>query len=244
MTSHDAALARRLLPLLDLTSLNDGRDDDIEALCAKAVTSFGAVAAVCSWADFASDMKARLGDRGPRVAVVVDFPEGRASAQEAAAEAEAAVAASADELDLVMPYAAWLAGETEQAMAVMTAVRAAAPSAGLKVILESGALEKPEIIAAAGRAAIAAGADFLKTSTGKGPPGASPAAAEVLLDVIAGAGRPVGFKASGGVRFLADAALYLDLAERRMGVDWVTADHFRIGASSLLDDLLRHLDPP
>lgn len=244
MSAKNAVLARRLLPLLDLTSLNDRRDDDIDALCAKAVTPFGAVAAVCSWPDFAAAMKGRLGAAGPKVAVVINFPKGTAGPEDAVAEAKAAVAAGADELDLVMPYDAWLAGDEAAARAVMTSVRAAAPAACLKVILETGALERPAVMAAAGRAAVEAGADFLKTSTGKGPPGASPAAAEALLEVIAQAGRPVGFKASGGVRTLADAALYLELAEGRMGAGWATAERFRIGASGLLDDLLRHLETP
>lgn len=237
-----AETARRLLPLLDLTSLNDGRDDDIAALCAKAVTPHGKVAAVCSWPDFTAEMKQRLEGSGVAVAVVISFPAGDATLDAAVAEAEAAVAAGADELDLVMPYRGWLAGEREGARELIAAVKAAAGPAHLKVILETGAFDAPSQMAEAGRDAIAAGADFLKTSSGKIPVGATPAAAEALLGVIRETGGKVGFKASGGIRSLEDAATYLEIAEGILGRDWITPAHVRIGASKLLDAVLADLD--
>jgi len=242
VTAAAKETAARLLPLIDLTSLHDARDDDIAGLCARAMTPHGPVAAVCSWPDFVAEMKAALAGRGPRIAAVVNFPLGKANAETAADEARTAIAEGADELDLVMPYEAWLAGDEERAAATIRAVRDAAGKALLKVILETGALRSREPIAAASRLAIAAGADFLKTSTGKIETGASPEAAETILGVIRDTGGGTGFKASGGIRTVADGARYLTLAEDMMGADWVSPERFRIGASRLLDEVLAVLD--
>ena len=238
MSPDTRHLAGRLLPLIDLTSLNDEQDDDIAALCAKAVTPFGAVAAVCSWPVFAGDMAARLAGSGVRVAVVIDFPEGQSSPEEAAAEAAAAVSTGAHELDLVMPYRAWLAGDRDAARRSIAAVKAAAGAAHLKVIMETGAFQDAAAIAGASCDAIEAGADFLKTSSGKTQVGATLLAADAMLGVIHETGGTVGFKAAGGIRSLDDAAAYLALAEARLGADWPTAARFRIGASKLLDVIL------
>jgi deoxyribose-phosphate aldolase len=108
----------------------------------------------------------------------------------------------------------------------------------LKVILETGELREHSLIEAASRIAIEAGADFIKTSTGKTPVSATPEAAEIMLDAIRRSGRPVGLKPSGGIRTLADAALYLGLADRIMGAGWATPRTFRIGASSVFDALV------
>jgi deoxyribose-phosphate aldolase len=109
------------------------------------------------------------------------------------------------------------------------------------VIIESGELSDPALIDAASRIAIEGGAHFIKTSTGKTPISATPAAARVMLTAIKEMGKPVGFKASGGVRTLADAQVYLDIADEIMGPDWVSPDTFRFGASGLLDALLAAL---
>ena len=229
---------RRLLGLIDLTSLNDARDDKIAALCAKAVTPHGNVAAVCSWPDFAAEMAKALEGTGISVAVVVNFPSGDGPLEAAVTEARAAAEAGARELDLVWPYKAWLSGEHKAAMAMVLAVKEAGQGAKLKVILESGAFDSLDDLAAASRDAIAAGADTLKTSTGKIAQGASPAAARIMLEAIRESARPVGFKASGGIRSVADAEAYLALAEEIMGPDWPSPETFRIGASRLLDDVL------
>lgn len=241
MTRSPRDTARRLLPLLDLTSLNDARDDDIPALCAKAVTPRGQVAAVCSWPDFTAEMKTRLAGSGIAVAVVINFPEGHAGAEAAAQEAATAVAAGADELDLVMPYEDWLAGRRDAARETIRTVKDVAGAAHLKVILETGAFDNPTDMAEAARDAIAAGADFLKTSSGKIAVGATPEAAEALLGVIRDGSGRIGFKAAGGIRTLDDAAGYLDIAEGLLGADWITPEHFRIGASKLLDVVLEEL---
>jgi deoxyribose-phosphate aldolase len=140
---------------------------------------------------------------------------------------------------VVLPWRAWLAGDTQGPIAVVAAARAVVPGR-LKVILETGSLG-PAATAEAARAALDAGADFVKTSTGKVGTGATPEAAQVMLEAIRDAGHG-GFKASGGVRMPGQAQEYVELAEQLLGRDWVTADNFRIGASSLLDEL-RNLSP-
>jgi deoxyribose-phosphate aldolase len=235
--------ARRLLAVLDLTSLND--DDDkagIERLCARAVTPFGRVAAVCIWPRFVSLCKDRLADSGVRVATVANFPHGAGDPEQVLLEIRQALAAGADEVDLVFPYKSWLAGKHDQARALVSVCKqACGPAVPLKVILETVELATPRHIAAASRDAIVAGADFLKTSTGKTAAGATPAAATVMLAAIREASKTVGFKAAGGIRTLADALPYLELAKGIMGSGWVSPATFRIGASALLDALLEIL---
>ena len=238
------SLAARLLPLIDLTSLQDNQADDIEALCTAGRTPHGNVAALCSWPRHVARLRACLGEGGPPwIASVVNFPAGAPDSEAASAEARACVADGADELDLVWPYQAWLAGEREEALALVAAVRDAAPDATLKVILETGAFgEDAAGIEEVSAGVIAVGADMLKTSTGKTATGATPIAARAMLEAIRAADRPVGFKASGGIRSLAEAAVYLELAEEIMGVDWIAPESVRIGASRLLDEVLQALD--
>lgn len=235
--------AGRILPLIDLTSLND--DDDaaaIERLCGDAVTPHGSVAAVCLYARFVPQARGLLEGTGVRIATVANFPQGDCDVGKAAAETEAAVAAGADEVDVVLPFQAWLAGERAEARDLVAACKAACGErARLKVILETAALGSPANVAEATRDAIAAGADFVKTSTGKGAGGATLEAAEAILSEIRETGGDVGFKASGGIRSVAEAAGYLALAERILGADWPTPERFRFGASSLLGDVLRQL---
>jgi deoxyribose-phosphate aldolase len=159
--------ATRLVGLLDLTSLTGEESDaQLEALCAKATTPVGPVAAVCVFGDKVARVRALLPEGAIRIAAVANFPEGDADPVRARDESAAAVAAGADEIDVVLPWQAWLAGDERAALAVVEAARAEAPV--LKVILESGALEAPAIVRAAASAALAAGADFVKTSTASG----------------------------------------------------------------------------
>lgn len=239
---NPADVARRALPLLDLTSLDDDDDEArVARLCEQAVTPAGTVAAVCVWPRFAGRAARALAGTPVRVAAVANFPQGAADPVAARADAEEALAAGADEVDVVLPYAAYAAGEREAALAVVRACRAACGErARLKVILESGALERPELIRAAAADSLAAGADFVKTSTGKRSPGATLAAAQVMLEAVRDAGHG-GFKASGGIRTVDDAGAYLAVADRVLGAGWATPATFRLGASSLLDALLAAL---
>ena len=233
-------VARRALALVDLTSLSGGEtDEDIAALCAQAQTPAGPVAAVCVYGQFVTTAVRELAGTSIPVAAVANFPEGDLDAGRAVRETERAVADGAREVDVVLPWRAFAAGDRDGAMAVVEATRAACPVL-LKVILESGSLHEPEVIGAAARDALAVGADFVKTSTGKVEPHATLPAAAVMLEAVRAHGSG-GFKASGGIRTAEQAAEYLELADALLGGDWATPQTFRFGASSLLSDLLGRL---
>lgn len=237
-------VARRTLPLLDLTSLNDADDEaSTAALCSRAVTPAGNVAAICLWPKFVAISKQLLADSGVKVATVVNFPGGSLPAEKVADQIARALADGADEIDVVMPYAAIMGGlgGEQRAAEHLAQCRQACGTATMKVILESGALAKPVLIERAAAVAVAAGADFLKTSTGKVPAGATVSAARIMLTACRDAGRPVGFKASGGIRDVQTAAQYLALADEICGTDWVSPARFRFGASALVDALLAAL---
>ncbi|WP_019902945.1 deoxyribose-phosphate aldolase [Methylobacterium sp. 77] len=236
----DAAIARRALPLLDLTDLSDSCSDQaVDLLCAKARAS--RVAAVCVWPQHIARCAELLTGTPVRIATVINFPAGGTDIERAAEDTAEALDDGAHEIDLVLPYRTFLAGDADAASEMIEAVREMSGRAILKVILESGAMPDSARIAEASRLAIGAGADFLKTSTGKSPVSATPEAAEAMLAAIRDSGRTVGFKVSGGLRTVADAALYLDIADRIMGPGWVEAKTFRIGASSLHDALTASL---
>lgn len=250
MTGRPAGPDRRLqaIGLLDLTSLNDTDDaTKIARLCARASTPRGPVAAVCVWPRFVAQCRAALGakvagDGGIRVAAVANFPHGSADIAGALADTRAIVAAGGDEVDVVFPYNAWLNGERQLGRDLVAACKAACGTeARLKVIIESGCLRDSETIAAVSAAAIEAGADFIKTSTGKTSISATLEAARTMLGVIKAKGATCGFKAAGGIRDAGTAALYLDLAARILGEAWISPRHFRFGASGLLDSLLAEL---
>jgi len=238
----DASLAARALPLLDLTSLgeHDG-DADIERLCRRALT-YG-TAAVCIWPRFVPLAQDLLRGSGVRLATVANFPHGGDDIAAAAEECAAAAAAGAAEVDVVAPIAAIREGDIGMVSELVGACRSAASETTLKVILETGVLGQPSLIAAAARAAVMAGCDFLKTSTGRAEVGATLEAAAVLLAVIEEADGRVGFKAAGGIRTAQQAASYLYLAEQLLNPSWACPATFRFGASALLDDLLRALPP-
>ena len=155
------------------------------------------------------------------------------------ADARAIVDAGGDEVDLVLPWRALQAGDAAGAAAVVQAVRAACTGRTLKLILESGDLATPALIHQASVIGLDAGVDFLKTSTGKTATGATPAAARVMLQAIAAhpRGAAVGFKASGGVRKVADAAVYIALVRQILGDAAVGPQRLRFGASGLLGDI-------
>ncbi|MFC7300397.1 deoxyribose-phosphate aldolase [Cognatiluteimonas weifangensis] len=241
------ALALRTLAALDLTSL--GEDDDmarIEALCAAARTPHGAPAALCVYPEWVATCRARLQDEGlaaVRVATVVNFPDGGADPARVQRETRRALAAGAHEIDVVLPWRRLQAGDAAAATAVLRACREACGTrARMKVILETGMLHEDALIDAAAGLALDAGADFLKTSTGKVAVNATPAAAQRLLQATQARGGRCGVKVAGGVRTLAQAATYFALADAILGPQWATPQRFRIGASSLLDDILAALD--
>ncbi|WP_350336178.1 deoxyribose-phosphate aldolase [Coralliovum pocilloporae] len=235
---RDAAI--RAIRLLDLTNLNDDCDTAaISSLCKLAQTPFGNTAAICIWSQFVEQAKAELAGTGIRIATVINFPHGGTDIQAVLQEADEAMAAGADELDLVFPYHAFMEGNHQLASDMIRQVKdRCTGDVRLKVILETGCLETEVLIREASRLAIEAGADFIKTSTGKVAVNATPEVAAYMLEEIASSGRDVGFKPAGGLKTASDAAAYLALADRILGLDWAMADRFRFGASSVLKALL------
>lgn len=237
------AVAQRAIRLLDLTSLGD-KDDDavVSALCNRALSAPGPLAAVCIWPSFITLARGLLEHSGVRIAAVANFPAGGDDIAAAVRETEDIVNNGGDEVDLVMPYRRWLAGDTAVACEMVAACKeTCGDHVLLKVILETGELRDPAIIYDATTALIIAGADFVKTSTGKVEVSATLEAAETMLQAIKDSGMDVGFKAAGGIRDTEAAAQYLALADRIMGEGWADPRHFRFGASGLLDDLLAAL---
>lgn len=246
MTMKQAA--ERALGLIDLTNLNDDcTPADIETLAARSSTPHGHVAAICIYPRFIKQAVGLLKDSPVRIATVVNFPEGGEDTRDVVRQTEAALADGADEIDLVMPYRAFMAGRRGFAETQIAEVRKViAEPAQLKVILETGELKDPRLIHLASETAIAQGADFIKTSTGKVAENATLEAAEIMLNVIRETGienhRPVGFKPAGGIRTVAEAKAYLVLADKLMGQNWVSSATFRFGASGLLDAVLAEIE--
>ncbi|WP_406856174.1 deoxyribose-phosphate aldolase [Alsobacter sp. KACC 23698] len=232
--------ARRLIGLLDLTNLESNcGPGEVKALCGRAVGPHGHVAAVCLWPQFVGEASRALRDTGVRIATVVNFPAGGEDLERVLDDMGEALGDGADEIDLVLPYRAFLRGEADVAAGMVREAKAVLQGGQqLKVILETGAFPDQASVAEACRLAIDAGADFLKTSTGKIAVSATLEAAGTMLQAIKSSGRPVGFKAAGGIRTYEDAAAYVSLAERIMGPGWVAPTTFRIGASGLLAALI------
>ena len=243
MTDFDPkALARRAIACLDLTNLNDDCSEaGVIDLCARAATPHGDTAAVCVWPRFVPLAKQNLAGSAIRIATVVNFPHGGEDTASVIAETAAAIAAGADEIDMVMAYRL-VADRPADVEAQITEIRQAAHGRLLKVIVETGELKDAALIRKAAEIAVAAGADFIKTSTGKVAVNATAQAARIMLSVIAGQHGQIGFKPAGGIRTLDDVALYFGLADEILGPDWATPETFRIGASSVLDALVATLD--
>ncbi|MEQ1808098.1 MAG: deoxyribose-phosphate aldolase [Burkholderiaceae bacterium] len=243
MTRDSTEVARIALACLDLTSLNaSDTPSEVAALCELAsatLAAHGGVAAICVWPQLARFARTQLPNQ-IAVAAVANFPEGSTDVDRALRDTGQIVDAGAQEVDVVLPYRALRDGNVQACTALLDAVRRACDGLLLKVILETGELREPALIDQAARIALDAGADFLKTSTGKTPVSATPQAALTMLSVIASDSRAcarVGFKASGGVRSVADAARYCDLVERTLGAGALAPERFRIGASALLADI-------
>ena len=236
VSTQDARIA---LACLDLTSLNDHDDAAaINALCAKALGPAGAPAALCVWPRFVAQARAQV-PAGIAVAAVANFPLGGTDVAAAVADTHAIVQAGGQEVDLVLPWRALVAGDAAAAQAVVQAVRQACPGQRLKLIIESGELPTPALIAQACQIGLDSGVDMLKTSTGKTPHGASPEAARIMLQAITAhpRGAAVGFKASGGIRRVADAAIYIQLVREILGDAALVPQRLRFGASGLLADI-------
>lgn len=226
----------QLISVIDLTRLEDdapGEREKIIALCEKAVKHH--VAAVCVYPRYLDVAKKILQDSDVKLATVANFPAGMHPLEAIERDIKKSIDDGAQEIDLVFPYQDYLHGEREKALAVVRASKKACANALLKVILETGVISS-RVLPEMATDVIDAGADFLKTSTGKVPVGATPEAVKILLEVIQQHHYKVGLKISGGVRKKEDAILYWNLAEQS-GLP-MDKNHFRIGASSLLDELV------
>jgi deoxyribose-phosphate aldolase len=248
-TSSRQDYAARALACLDLTSLNlDDTPERIDALCDRALVPAPGIdihpAAVCIYPRFVAQARARVKDTAIAVAAVANFPLGTASPADVLAEVEQSLADGADEIDVVFPFRAYLAGDHASGADLVRRVAEAchgAPAATLKVILETGVLDDPNIIKAVGHVVVENGADFVKTSTGKLEPAATLPAAEALMEVVVAArhhGHKVGLKVAGGVKSVDEAGRYLDLADRYLHPETATPANFRFGASGLLNDIV------
>ncbi len=234
------AQARLALACLDLTSLNDNDTEaDVARLCARAQCAYGPVAAVCVWPRFAGFARSQL-PAHIAVAAVANFPDGSADITRALSDTHMIVLSGAQEVDLVLPYTRLIAGDETAVTQLLQAVRQACPGLTLKVILETGELKTEALITRACQLSLDGGADFLKTSTGKTAISATLPAARAMLVAIAahtGAASRAGFKASGGIRTVTEASAYMTLVAEILGPQALAPARFRIGASSLLNDI-------
>ncbi len=235
-------LTSRIVPLIDLTCLNEDCDEQtIHALCEQAQTQWGGVASVCVFPRFVAIAKRLLKDTSVKVATVCNFPTGDQRFQKTLAEIDGALLHGVDEVDLVMPYSQYFSGERGEVIHYVESCRKVCPEPILlKVILETGAFGSQDMIYAAAKDMIYAGADFIKTSTGKTPVGADLESVNSILKAIKemlGFQQSVGVKISGGIRTVEQVASYLEMTEGLMGKTWISPHTFRIGASQLLEQL-------
>ena len=247
--------------MMDLTTL---KTDDTPASVTKLVEKVNAFqqtrpewplpASVCVYPNFAATVKAARKCGFNITVVSACFPSSQSFLEVKLKECELAVEQGADEVDIVLALNAFLAGDYETAAEEIRQVRACIDKVAakqgrqvhLKVILETGLLRKPELIAEASFLAMEAGADFIKTSTGKVDVNATPTAAYVMCECISkfyeATGKKIGFKAAGGVRTAEDAALYYTIVEEILGQEWLTPELFRIGASSVANNLISAIE--
>ncbi|WP_448568866.1 deoxyribose-phosphate aldolase [Thalassotalea ganghwensis] len=238
--------AKLAISLMDLTSLTGHEtEQEIINLCQTAHTTFGNTAAICIYPQYIPIAKQQLIKQGTpeiKIATVTNFPHGSNDIALAVNETKQAIELGADEVDVVFPYKSLLAGDSQIGFDLVKACKeVCGKTTLLKVIIESGELATEELIRTASEIAIKAGADFIKTSTGKVKVNATPQAAKTMLEVINKLNPNVGFKAAGGVKDVNDAQVYLTLALDILGSAWLDESHFRFGASSLMTNLLATL---
>jgi deoxyribose-phosphate aldolase len=239
--------------MMDLTTL-EGKDTEgkVRAMCAKAVRpdpldpSIPSVAAVCIYPSFVPVARKAVAGTSVKVAsVATAFPSGQTFIDVKLQETRQAVEAGADEIDMVIDRGAFLEGDYRRVFEEIVAVKEACGPAHLKVILETGELETYDNVRRASILAMAAGADFVKTSTGKTQPAATLPVTLVMMEAVREfhrrTGRLVGIKPAGGIRTSKEAIAYLVVLYETLGPRWMTPDLFRFGASSLLNDVLMQI---
>ncbi len=237
------------ISMVDLTTL-EGMDTPgkVKAMCAKALrpdptdVTCPSVAAVCVYGDLVATAREAVGDNLHVAAVATAFPSGRASMDVKLMDTKQAVADGADEIDMVIDRGAFLSGNYGKVFEEIAAIKEACGDAHLKVILETGELKTYDNVRRASWLAMEAGADFIKTSTGKVSPAATLPVTLLMLEAVRDfadkTGTRVGVKAAGGIKTSKDAIRYLVVVNETVGTEWLTPDLFRFGASTLLNDLL------
>ncbi len=243
-------LLRLAFSCIDLTTLNPTDTQSHVTGFTERVNAFGSdypalphVAAICVYPNMARTVKDTLKIGGVKIAAVAGgFPSSMTFTGLKAEEARMAVESGADEVDVVLPLWAFLDGKDDLCREEIAIIKAAIGKAHLKVILESGVLAEPEVIDRAAMLAMEAGADFIKTSTGKVTPAATPEAALAMCRSVKKfyerTGKKVGFKPAGGISTTEESILYLTIVKEVLGDAWLTPDLFRIGASRLANSLL------
>ncbi len=236
----NVSAAKALIKCLDLTSLGENdTQDTIEKLCQRAVTPYGKTATVCIYPKFIPVAQRCLTGSGVKIATVVNFPSGDASIEDTAKEIDYALHSGADEIDAVFPYKKFMQKDYAYCSKYLTMfAQKCHKKAITKIILETGELKTTSLIISATKFCLDHKIHFIKTSTGKSKVSATPEAANAILETIFSNAKNAGFKASGGIKTTQDAKQYLQLAVSTLGYKWVSPRNFRIGASSLLDDLI------
>ncbi|MCB9686535.1 MAG: deoxyribose-phosphate aldolase [Alphaproteobacteria bacterium] len=252
-TESKDRLLRLALSMIDLTTL-EGQDtpERVAALCRKAIRPMPEmpdlphVAAVCVYPNMVPHARKALGSSGVKLAAVATgFPSGQTPLPIKLDEVRRTMDLGADEIDMVIDRGAFLAGHDQAVFEEIALVKEACGPAVLKVILETGELGTLDNVAAASRLAIAAGGDFIKTSTGKISPAATMEVGLVMLEAIREhyleTGERISMKPAGGIRTAKEALHWLVLLAETLGSDWMTPERFRFGASSLVNDLLHQI---
>jgi len=252
-TAAKRAGIRLAVRMIDLTTL-EGKDSEgkVRQLCRKAVRplpedpTVGPCAAICVYPNWVATARDELAGTPVKVAsVATGFPAGMVPLEVKLADTRRAVEAGADEIDMVIDRGAFLSGDHGSVFDEIVRVKQACGAAHLKVILETGELLTYDNVRRASHLAMHAGADFIKTSTGKITPAATPGSVLVMLEAIRdhylATGRKVGMKPAGGIRTSKQALHLLVMVKETLGDAWLTPDLFRIGASTLTNDLLMQL---
>lgn len=239
--SKSIHLAKKAIQLMDLTNLDPNATNADITNCCERAKQYN-VAAICINPQYVALARKLLANTSVKVATVANFPLGNSDIDTVTHDINKAIEDGAEEIDVVMPYEDYIAGQTQAVVAFIKSCKQVCnDKALLKVILETGALPNASVILQASRDAISAGADFIKTSTGKHTQGASLLACVMMLVAIKEAQQEninVGLKISGGVKTFADVSNYFAITKEIIGEQFLTKTSFRIGASSLLDDLL------
>lgn len=252
--NHNAEVYKFCYSAIDLTTLSPTDSEESVATFARKAAEFTMdyphipnVASICVYPPFVETVGLEIDGTPLRITSVAGgFPSSQTFLEVKMLEVAMAVENGADEVDIVLNVGKIMSGSLDEAANEIEVLREESDGATLKVILETGALKTPELIYQASLLAMEAGADFIKTSTGKIDEAATPEAAVVMChaikDYYAKSGRQVGFKAAGGIRTAEDAALYYTIVKEILGEEWLTTDLFRIGASSAANNLLSAIE--